>query len=45
LIVLMRDAQVTGGYPRILQVENNSLSILSQKKPGDKIKFSLLKEE
>lgn len=45
LIVLMRDAQVTGGYPRILQVENNSLSILSQKRTGDKIKFSFVKEE
>lgn len=44
LIVLMRDAQVTGGYPRILQVENNSLSILSQKRPGDRIKFSFMDE-
>jgi biotin-dependent carboxylase-like uncharacterized protein len=41
LIILMRDAQVTGGYPRILHVENNSLNILSQKTPGDKINFSL----
>jgi biotin-dependent carboxylase-like uncharacterized protein len=40
LIILMRDAQVTGGYPRILHVENNSLNMLSQKKPGEKINFS-----
>jgi biotin-dependent carboxylase-like uncharacterized protein len=39
LIILMRDAQVTGGYPRVLQVENNSFNILSQKRPGDKINF------
>lgn len=41
LIILMRDAQVTGGYPRILMLENNSLSILSQKTPGSKINFKL----
>lgn len=42
LILLMRDAQVTGGYPRILQIENISLNVLSQKKSGEKIKFSIL---
>jgi biotin-dependent carboxylase-like uncharacterized protein len=42
LIILMRDAQVTGGYPRILQVDNFSLNVLSQKRAGDKIKFSIL---
>ncbi|PSL07435.1 biotin-dependent carboxyltransferase family protein [Cecembia rubra] len=42
LIILMRDAQVTGGYPRILQVDNVSLNVLSQKRSGDKIKFSIL---
>ena len=42
MIALMRDGQVTGGYPRILQMNNNSLSVLSQKKQGDKIKFKLL---
>lgn len=42
LIILMRDAQVTGGYPRILQVENTSLNVLSQKKPNEKINFKLL---
>lgn len=42
LIILMRDAQVTGGYPRILQVDNVSLNVLSQKRAGEKIKFSIL---
>ncbi|MGY6742385.1 MAG: 5-oxoprolinase subunit C family protein [Cecembia sp.] len=42
LLLLMRDAQVTGGYPRILQIDNVSLNVLSQKRPGEKIKFSIL---
>ncbi len=41
LIILMRDAQVTGGYPRILQVTEDGLWILAQKKPGQKIRFLL----
>ncbi len=42
LLVLMRDAQVTGGYPRVLQLSSRSLSILSQKRPGEKIQFKLI---
>jgi len=42
LLLLMRDAQVTGGYPRILQIDNVSLNVLSQKRSGEKIKFSIL---
>ena len=42
LIVLMRDAQVTGGYPRILQLTEASISLLSQKRPGETVKFSML---
>ena len=41
LIVLMRDSQVTGGYPRILQIEPNSMDHLAQKRPGDPLKFQL----
>jgi biotin-dependent carboxylase-like uncharacterized protein len=41
LIILMRDAQTTGGYPRILQVAQESLAILAQKKPGHQVKFQL----
>lgn len=42
LIVLMRDAQITGGYPRVLQLTENSISILSQKSFKDKIRFRLI---
>ncbi len=42
IIVLMKDAQTTGGYPRILQLTEKSIAILSQKRTGDKIKFNLL---
>lgn len=40
LIILMRDGQTTGGYPRILQLAENSISILAQKKFGDQIYFT-----
>ena len=39
LIILMRDGQTTGGYPRILQLSESSISLLSQKKFGDRISF------
>jgi len=42
LIILMRDAQVTGGYPRILQLQEEAISLLAQKKPGQWIRFKLL---
>lgn len=41
LIVLMRDGQTTGGYPRILQLSDRSISILAQKRSGDTIHFVL----
>ena len=41
LIILMRDGQTTGGYPRILQLGERAISILSQKKFGDQISFTL----
>lgn len=40
LIVLMKDGQTTGGYPRILQLTKEAISILAQKRAGDKIKFA-----
>lgn len=40
IIVLMADAQTTGGYPRFGVVVNEDLDILAQKKPGDKIQFT-----
>ncbi|MAZ73819.1 MAG: allophanate hydrolase [Flavobacteriaceae bacterium] len=39
IIVLMRDAQVTGGYARIFQLTEQSLNVLSQKRGGETIKF------
>lgn len=39
LIVLMRDAQTTGGYPRILQLTEKSINILSQKYAGNCLKM------
>ncbi|MEP3210213.1 MAG: biotin-dependent carboxyltransferase family protein [Maribacter sp.] len=43
LIVLMKDGQTTGGYPRILQLSDMAISILAQKKYGDVISFKLAK--
>jgi biotin-dependent carboxylase-like uncharacterized protein len=37
LIVLMRDAQTTGGYPRVLQLEEASISSCAQKRVGNQI--------
>jgi sugar lactone lactonase YvrE len=42
LIVLMRDAGVTGGYPRILHLTEEGQSKLAQKRVGDPIRFQLL---
>lgn len=39
IIVLMRDCQTTGGYPRILQLSEKGIQVLSQKIPGENIKF------
>ena len=41
IIVLMRDCQVTGGYPRILQVTNNSINKLAQKTTKNQFQFIL----
>jgi len=43
LIVLMRDCQVTGGYPRVLQLSEYAISRLSQKVTGEQVKFILSK--
>ena len=42
LIILMKDAQTTGGYPRVLQLTAKSIDILSQKKTSSIIKFQLI---
>lgn len=42
LIVLMRDCQTTGGYPRILQLKESAMNIMAQKFTGNKIRFKLV---
>jgi biotin-dependent carboxylase-like uncharacterized protein len=42
LIVLMRECQTTGGYPRVLQLDELSISILAQKRSGESFIFDLL---
>ncbi len=42
LIILMRDCQTTGGYPRVLQLTESAINLLSQKKEKDKIVFKLV---
>jgi len=42
MIILHRDCQTTGGYPRILQLDENSLNNLAQLRIGDKIKFEIV---
>ncbi len=42
LIILMRDCQTTGGYPRIFQLEEKSLDIIAQKYTGHSIQFQLI---
>lgn len=38
-IILLAEAQTTGGYPRVANVIKSDLPILAQQKPGDKIRF------
>jgi biotin-dependent carboxylase-like uncharacterized protein len=39
LIILLRDGQTTGGYPRILQLDTESQDRIGQKQFGDIIRF------
>ena len=41
LIILMRDCQTTGGYPRVLQLSEQAVGILSQKFTGNSVCFKL----
>ncbi len=43
LIILMRDAQVTGGYPRLFQLSEDSINLLAQKPLKSQINFEILK--
>lgn len=42
LIVLMRDCQVTGGYPRVLQLTEMAINSLAQKTTSDLINFKVV---
>ncbi|WP_405415404.1 biotin-dependent carboxyltransferase family protein [Maribacter sp. Asnod1-A12] len=42
LIVLMKDGQTTGGYPRAVQLTDKAICVLAQKKGGDSISFKLV---
>jgi len=39
LIILMKDGQTTGGYPRVLQLTAMAISMLAQKRAGDQLRF------
>lgn len=42
LIVLMRDCQTTGGYPRVMQLSETGMNRMAQKIIGDRIGFAFL---
>lgn len=42
LMLLMRNCQTTGGYPRILQLSEMAINRLSQKTPGEKVRFNIM---
>lgn len=41
LIILMRDCQTTGGYPRVLQLTEGAINLLAQKKERDYVFFKI----
>jgi antagonist of KipI len=42
-VILLADAQTTGGYPRIANVLSADLDALAQLKPGDNVRFHIVK--
>lgn len=42
LIILMRDCQTTGGYPRVLQLSEIAINRVAQKNFGSQIQFRLI---
>jgi len=42
LIVLMRDAQTTGGYARILQLTESAINFLAQNRAGNSVRFKII---
>ena len=43
IIILMRDCQTTGGYARILQLTDDAINVLAQKRAGESVRFVLSK--
>ncbi|SFC31015.1 biotin-dependent carboxylase uncharacterized domain-containing protein [Zunongwangia mangrovi] len=43
LIILMRDCQTTGGYPRVLQLTDKGLRTMAQKLTNEEVRFYLTK--
>ncbi len=41
-LILMRDCQTTGGYPRIFQIIEEDINQLAQRRPGDEVQFQLI---
>lgn len=41
IIILMRDCQTTGGYARILQLTDEAINLLAQKRAGESVCFVL----
>ncbi|MFD2272666.1 hypothetical protein ACFS07_19920 [Undibacterium arcticum] len=41
-IVLMADAQTSGGYPKIATVVSADIPLLGRRKPGQKIRFTAI---
>lgn len=44
-IILMADAQTTGGYPRLLNIVQEDIGYAAQMKPGDEVRFMLVNPE
>ena len=41
-LILMRDCQTTGGYPRVLQIREDCINQVAQRQPGEPINFELI---
>lgn len=42
LIILMRDCQTTGGYPRVLQLKESAINLIAQKYTNQTVSFQLV---
>jgi antagonist of KipI len=42
-VILLADAQTTGGYPRIANIVREDLDAIAQLKPGDSVEFQIVK--